>query len=440
MAASLFGRTLRRGKKRAAVLTGRDYVNLFGKNMFRAFAYAQNRYLLTYRGWKGDPKEGNISYLAAGLNIFNVLLNHARASRLQPDSAKWRAALGQKFKARIEKNLAKAKGIMEKALELIPDDPQARANLGRIYARMGQFPAALREVNAAIARWPDCAEAYVTLDAIRMIQNRRREGIAAYKKAIELKPAMWRPYFNLAQALGIVEGLKYEVWAKEAAPWRAKWIDRQIANLALRNIKRRKKVRAARAGNIPAKPYRLPLPYTAEQIKSMPPRSVALGFASAIDTLGSAMTMFQLAKKGVMKPEHYTHEFHCPDGSTRKYIPRSIGEFEKFINHFRKMSLMYRKEIKKRGFERVKGKYNADLSSGCSLRWFAPGEVAVNQREFAFRISQGKKRFPGFVVGSTALLIYPGGHERPLFGRITGGEMKLADLQKKCTVTLRRSK
>ena len=150
-------------------------------------------------------------------------------------------------------------------------------------------------------------------------------------------------------------------------------------------------MRAARAGNIPAKPYRLPLPYTAEQIKSMPPRSVALGFASAIDTLGSAMTMFQLAKKGVMKPEQYTHEFHCPDGSTRKYIPRSIGEFEKFINHFRKMSLMYRKEIKKRGFERVKGKYNADLSSGCSLRWFAPGEVAVNQREFAFRISQGKK-------------------------------------------------
>ena len=241
MAASLFGRTLRRGKKRAAVLTGRDYVNLFGKNMFRAFAYAQNRYLLTYRGWKGDPKEGNISYLAAGLNIFNVLLNHARASRLQPDSAKWRAALGQKFKVRIEKNLAKAKGIMEKALELIPDDPQARANLGRIYARMGQFSAALREVNAAIARWPDCAETYVTLGAIRMIQNRRREGIAAYKKAIELKPAMWRPYFNLAQALGIVEGLKYEVWAKEAAPWRAKWIDRQIANLALRNIKRRKK-------------------------------------------------------------------------------------------------------------------------------------------------------------------------------------------------------
>ena len=109
------------------------------------------------------------------------------------------------------------------------------------------------------------------------------------------------------------------------------------------------KVRAARAGNIPAKPYRLPLPYTAEQIKSMPPRSVALGFASAIDTLGSAMTMFQLAKKGVMKPEQYTHEFHCPDGSTRKYIPRSIGEFEKFINHFRKMSFMYRNEIKKTG-------------------------------------------------------------------------------------------
>ena len=241
MAAGYFGRTLRRGKKRAAVLTGGDYVDLYGKNMFRAFAYAQNLYLLTYRGWKGEPREEDIPYLAAGLNIFNILLNHAKANRIQPDTANWRAALGQKFKARIEKNPAKAKGFYEKALELIPGDPQARLGLGRIYARMGQFSAALREVNAALARWPDYAEAYVTLGAIRMSQNRRREGIAAYKKAIESKPAMWRPYFNLARVLGIVEGSKYESWAKEAAPWRAKWMDRQISNLILRNIERRKK-------------------------------------------------------------------------------------------------------------------------------------------------------------------------------------------------------
>jgi len=96
---------------------------------------------------------------------------------------------------------AAAVAHLDRAVELRPDDAEARGNLAHSLYAAGRTPAAVAAFRAYLARRPDDAAAHARLgDALRAL-DRMAEAAAAYREAIARRPADADAHGNYAGAL-----------------------------------------------------------------------------------------------------------------------------------------------------------------------------------------------------------------------------------------------
>lgn len=82
-------------------------------------------------------------------------------------------------------NLAGAKRLTERVLAIDPEDPIARANLGRIYRQQGDYARAIAEHKLAIAIDPGLPDAYYNIACYYALMKRRDDAIAWLAAALD---------------------------------------------------------------------------------------------------------------------------------------------------------------------------------------------------------------------------------------------------------------
>ncbi len=88
--------------------------------------------------------------------------------------------------------------IWRATVEVSPDSPKARNNMGDVYSLEGDLPAAAREFQQAIRLKPDYAEAYHNLAFTYYTMGRSNEAVLSYQQAVKLKPQLYQSHANLA--------------------------------------------------------------------------------------------------------------------------------------------------------------------------------------------------------------------------------------------------
>lgn len=96
---------------------------------------------------------------------------------------------------------ADAISAMQKAVQLSPQDPEARSNLRNMLREAGRFEEALASCNQAIELNPDFAGAHFDLGITLHELGRLEEAALSYRKAITLKSNFTDAHSNLAGAL-----------------------------------------------------------------------------------------------------------------------------------------------------------------------------------------------------------------------------------------------
>jgi len=106
---------------------------------------------------------------------------------------------------------AAALPLLERSVELRPEEPEFHNNLGLALARTGRDDEAVAAYERALARHPAHAGALNNMGLSLRAQNRVSEAIAAYRRAIALQPAFGEAHWNLALAL-LANGEFAEGW------------------------------------------------------------------------------------------------------------------------------------------------------------------------------------------------------------------------------------
>lgn len=127
-----------------------------------------------------------------------AIKQYIKALELLPDYPQAYIDLGVAYS---DKNLLDdAKKTFYKALEIWPDSAKAHNNFGIVYKAQGLIDEAIREYQKAIELLPDYPDAHNNLGVAYVEKGLLKEGIAEYRKAIALKPVV-EIHFNLAIAL-----------------------------------------------------------------------------------------------------------------------------------------------------------------------------------------------------------------------------------------------
>jgi Flp pilus assembly protein TadD len=84
------------------------------------------------------------------------------------------------------RNLEEAKAYIEQAVVLLPKDGFVRDSMGWVYYQLGDFPAAVRELELAVKLSPDDSTIYEHLGDAYLKNNDPSQARKAYGKALEL--------------------------------------------------------------------------------------------------------------------------------------------------------------------------------------------------------------------------------------------------------------
>jgi tetratricopeptide (TPR) repeat protein len=85
-----------------------------------------------------------------------------------------------------------------KAVELRPQFPEARNNLGLLYHEARDYEAARLQFEEAVRVFPDYKHAFLNLGSAYKGLSRFRDAELAFKRAIEIDPQFADAHFNLA--------------------------------------------------------------------------------------------------------------------------------------------------------------------------------------------------------------------------------------------------
>lgn len=94
-----------------------------------------------------------------------------------------------------------ARDAYRRALELRPEYPEVRVNLGRLLHQAGELEAAEAHYRIAAAERPEDPTAAYNLGVVLEDLGRSEHAIAAYERAIGLEPLYRDAYYNLARLL-----------------------------------------------------------------------------------------------------------------------------------------------------------------------------------------------------------------------------------------------
>jgi tetratricopeptide (TPR) repeat protein len=157
-----------------------------------AFAdYAQGRLFLDRLDAKG--------------NVDHAVEAFERAVAKDPAFALAHAGLGSAYWAKFKETsdaawTARAVDASLEALRLNPNQAEVHVALGLIYQGLGRTPAAVDELQKALAIHPT-DEAHRLIGDIFAKESRTDDAVAAYQRAIQLRPNYWQNHNRLAVAL-----------------------------------------------------------------------------------------------------------------------------------------------------------------------------------------------------------------------------------------------
>jgi len=98
-------------------------------------------------------------------------------------------------------NLAAAKALYERALQIAPDHPNALHHLGILHYQSGDHERAIELIGRALTMMPDHAAAHSNLGAAYLALGRIKDAEASFRRAIELNPEFAEAHSNLAAVL-----------------------------------------------------------------------------------------------------------------------------------------------------------------------------------------------------------------------------------------------
>ncbi len=121
---------------------------------------------------------------------------YRRVLKADPANGQVRYLLGVAF---LEQGkFAEGRTALEQALRRDPENADILFSLGRALQSLGDRAGALRHLQAARDQAPDRADVWAAIGDVLQLQHRLHEAIAAYARALELKPDDWRVYANAA--------------------------------------------------------------------------------------------------------------------------------------------------------------------------------------------------------------------------------------------------
>ncbi len=169
----------------------------------------------------------NFSVILEGSGQLNESLKHAElAVQLDPTGQRTvRQLCGIQFQLKMFDDAAQC---YETLTKILPDEPEAAAELGAALILSGHIDRALKVLRNLVARFPIYSKAQNSIGFALFTKKKYREAAAEFKKAVEIDPASILYRFNLgmSQALsGNKAGALSQYRAiKEKEPARARLI------------------------------------------------------------------------------------------------------------------------------------------------------------------------------------------------------------------------
>jgi tetratricopeptide (TPR) repeat protein len=138
-------------------------------------------------------------------NVEGAVARLEKAVAAEPRFALAQAALGdacwERYRATHEAQWAtRARGAVEEALRLDPDQPLVQLSLATIDEGTGRLEEARSGLEALILRHPDNDEAHRLLGRVLQRLGRGAEALARLQKAVSLRPGFWRNHQQLGVA------------------------------------------------------------------------------------------------------------------------------------------------------------------------------------------------------------------------------------------------
>jgi tetratricopeptide (TPR) repeat protein len=141
--------------------------------------------------------------IAAGR--YTEVENAARALvAQQPDSGPSWKALGVALRMQGKEALL----ALERAAQLLPDDPETHSNLGNALLDLGRLDDAAASYRRALLLKPDYAEAHNNLGAALRARGQLEDALASFQRALALKPDAAEAHSNLGATLRALHRLE----------------------------------------------------------------------------------------------------------------------------------------------------------------------------------------------------------------------------------------
>lgn len=164
-------------------------VSLAMGEVLRAAAREQEAYNLYSEALQQAPDNIDLLYARALTAESLDMLQQAEADlkavlQLEPENANALNALGYTLADRNER-LEEARAYIEKAAELLPDEPAVLDSLGWVHYRLGDYPAAIKWLSKAFELLPD-AEIAAHLGEVLWVSGETDKARSIWKKAQQL--------------------------------------------------------------------------------------------------------------------------------------------------------------------------------------------------------------------------------------------------------------
>ncbi|PYX52064.1 MAG: hypothetical protein DMG79_01725 [Acidobacteria bacterium] len=123
------------------------------------------------------------------------------ALRLNPNHLLSLDNLGNAYRA--QKRWNDARTILERALEVVPEDPEANYSLAMVFAQTDDTTKAYDHLQRALKARPVYPEALNNLGVLYLVTQRRDEAVATFEQCIRVAPAFDQAYLNLARVYAL---------------------------------------------------------------------------------------------------------------------------------------------------------------------------------------------------------------------------------------------
>jgi tetratricopeptide (TPR) repeat protein len=124
-----------------------------------------------------------------------------QALKLNPNHLLSLVNLGNAYRA--QKQWDDARTVLQHAVEIAPDDPEANYALGMVFAQTNDTANAYEHLQRALKSRPNYPEALNNLGILYLVTQRRDDAVASFEQCIRIAPAFDQAYLNLARVYAL---------------------------------------------------------------------------------------------------------------------------------------------------------------------------------------------------------------------------------------------